>query len=357
MDARANRPLTEVRDRPEQPDPIGRHPPLRSTRPPWIGMVAIAVVLLTVSVALDAPPHEPRTSASIGPASEDIRSGTSLGTGFVDPISNLSIGAGVPVSWSVAGSSAEAQEAVDPVTHDLYATWMSSGWIWFARSNDSGSSFSRAQIVAGSQSFSNATVFAQSWDPAIATSVNGTVYVAFINANTSVNNLGSPVIAVSYDHGRTFAFSTQVYVPRPTGASDRPFVAVGPNGSVYLTWDDAPRLGLVQFLCSGNDSCSFAAGDLNTVFSRSLDGGHTWSRIVSLSPNFPDGGAWTAPILVEPTGRIDVLYGAYHTASGVPTLSHGREFFTTSNDSGSTWSRPVLVGNRSEEHTSELQSL
>ncbi|MCI4361313.1 MAG: hypothetical protein L3J91_06370, partial [Thermoplasmata archaeon] len=128
----------------------------------------MTVSLLLTASAVPWHPDLGRPGADVGALTFSARS---VGT-------TVSRGTGFPVSWSVAGQSAEAQEAVDPVTHFVYAAWMSGGWIWFARSADGGASFGRAQIVAGSQSFSNATTFAQSWNPAIATSANGTVYVA-----------------------------------------------------------------------------------------------------------------------------------------------------------------------------------
>jgi hypothetical protein len=322
---------------------IARSGPWSRIRRLGIALVSVALLGLTVPAATadhEYLTHHRGSSANSYHAAAALLFSTSPALGVL----RGSVGHGSPVSWSVPGSNAEAEEAVDPVTHYIYTAWMSAGWIWFARSTDHGVSFGPAQIVAGSQSFSNNTTFAQSWDPSVVTSANGTVFVGFISANTSNNNLGSPFVAVSYDHGKTFAFSARVFVPGPQGASDRDFLAVAPNGTLFATWDYAPNVNKVQTLCSLSYSCSFAAGDLNAVFARSSDGGHTWSPVVHLSPDYPHGGAWSAPISVEPNGRIDVLYAAFHTAPRTLLLGHGHEYFTTSTNGGRSWTCPVLVG-------------
>ncbi|MCI4351498.1 MAG: glycoside hydrolase [Thermoplasmata archaeon] len=304
--------------------------------------------LLTLSGVLNVP---------LRPLHDGLRAGIDFAQGHARGASprlgghvagpTVRVGSTIPVSWSVPGANGEPMEAVDPVTHALYATWMSGGsspGIWFTRSTDGGASFAPAQIVLGSQNFTNNTTSAFSWDPSIVTSSNGTVYVAFIHANSSDNNSGAPFVAVSYNHGRSFAFVTQVFRPNPLGADDRDFIAVAPNGTLYMTWDYAPNVGQVQFNCVGAYSCSFAAGDLNIVFARSVDGGHHWSRSVHVSPGFPHGGAWSAPVVVERDGHLAVLYAAFRTAPVTLALSDGHEFFTTSSDGGATWSSPVLVG-------------
>ena len=53
---------------------------------------------------------------------------------------------------------------------------------------------------------------------------------------------------------------------------------------------------------------AFKAGDVNTVIQRSTDGGRTWGPIIPVSPGFPRGGGYSAPVLVEPDGRVLFLY-------------------------------------------------
>jgi hypothetical protein len=261
----------------------------------------------------------------------------------IGPSATVHVGPEVPVSWSIPGTNAyfgfnDPTEAVDPVTHDIFVAWMGSTGIEFARSTDHGASFGAALTVPGSADFSNSTTLAESWNPSIAVAPNGTVYVAFIDSNTT-NSLpypASPVVAVSYDHGQSFAFSS-VVLPHQSGISwsDRPYIAVAPNGDVDLTFNFVPNVGRLNF--------SAFLG--NVVFARSTDGGHRWSHLVRVSPGFPYSGAYPNALVVERTGQIDLLYGGFPTNGSSAQYAPGREFFADSLNDGRTWTVPVALGN------------
>src|SRR5206468_6975173 len=58
------------------------------------------------------------------------------------------------------------------------------------------------------------------------------------------------------------------------------------------------------------------------------------------------GGVYSAPIVAERNGTLDVLYWQHRTDPTTLAVSPGREYFTRSTDGGSTWSQPVPVGPR-----------
>src|SRR5579863_6021944 len=147
------------------------------------------------------------------------------------------ITAATDISAGCAGNNSEVEEAFAPPGY-VYAEWIGCGGIGFARSVDSGRHFGSALTVPGSRGFS--------WDPAITVAADGTVYAAYMHARGSSYY---PVIAVSRDHGASFA---QVHPDRPPGPGnwgDRDFIAAGPSGELYLTWDYGPSLRAVKTVC------------------------------------------------------------------------------------------------------------
>jgi photosystem II stability/assembly factor-like uncharacterized protein len=168
------------------------------------------------------------------------------------------------------------------------------------------------------------------------------VYAAFMKA-TPLHIF--PVVAASFDHGRTFPQVTEVAPSTLGNWGDRDFIAVGPTGTLYLTWDYGPSVRDIKLACSKIGSCSFSAGDLNAVVQKSTDGGRSWGSIVHVSPGFPASGADAAPLLVGPDGQIYVEYQGYHVSSLTKfTLTTAHSFVTSSADDGSTWSAPVRIG-------------
>ena len=238
------------------------------------------------------------------------------------------------ISAGCAGNSSEVEEAFAPPGF-VYADWIGCGGIGFARSADSGRHFGAPMTVPGSRGVS--------WDPAIAVAADGTVYAAFMR---SAGRSSYPVIAVSHDHGATFTQVHEDLPPEPGNWGDRDFIAAGRGGQLFLTWDYGPSAGAVRTLCARSGSCSYAAGDLNVVIQASGDCGATWGPIVHLEPGFPLGGGYSAPLVVAPDGRVDVLYDAHPTDPGSDAVHPGHEYFSSSAD-GAHWApdpRPLWPG-------------
>ena len=239
------------------------------------------------------------------------------------------------------GQNAEVEQAVDPALGYVYEDWMGCRGIGFARSTDGGRTFQPPISMPGTVG-SNVNT----WDPAVAVGPDGTVYAAFMLARSAQ---WFPVVAASFDHGATFSQVTQLVPPDQKNWGDRDFIAVGPDGTVYVTWDYGPDRSTVTFLCDPTGSCGFATGQLNVVMQRSSDHGRTFTPIGApgslVSPGFPASGGDSAPMVIEPSGRIDVLYQGYHiTNTTTYAMDPGFEYFTSSSDHGLTWSAPVRLG-------------
>jgi hypothetical protein len=151
-----------------------------------------------------------------------------------------------------------------------------------------------------------------------------------------------PVVAASFDHGVSFPQVSTDLPPHRGNWGDRDFIAVSKTGTVYLTWDYGPSAAEIKLLCSPTGSCAFSAGDFNAVIQKSADGGKTWGPITHVEPGFPLGGGYGAPLVVQPNGRIDVLYIGHPTDPGTLKVHPGYEFFTTSR-TGTDWTRPLKL--------------
>jgi hypothetical protein len=252
------------------------------------------------------------------------------------PGASYTIGATVDLSGSCPDSNAEVEQAADQKLGYVYEDWMGCRSIGFARSTDGGKTFGSPVSLPGASGAHN------SWDPAIAVAPNGTVYAAFM---VSRNDQSYPVVDASFDHGRSFSQVTSLAPSQPKNWGDREFIAVGPGGTVYVTWDYGPSAAAVTYICSPGGSCGFATGDVNVVMQKSTDGGRTFGPMTYVSPGFPASGGDSGPIVVEPSGRIDVLYQDYPITNPTTyTMAPGYEEFTSSTDGGRTWSAPVRVG-------------
>ncbi len=254
---------------------------------------------------------------------------TSQATGFT-------VGPPTTVSAACPGQNAEVLQAVDRRLGYVYEEWMGCRGIGFARSTDGGHTFDAPIALPGTRGLIN------SWDPAVAVAADGTVYAAFMIAKAGDYY---PVVATSFDHGVSFPQLASLLPPDHKNWGDRPFLAAGRDGTVYLTWDYGPDRSVVTYICDPNGSCAFATGDLNVVIQRSHDHGKTWGSMIPVSPGFPASGGDSAPLLVEPNGTIDLSYQGYHITNPTTyTMDPANTYFTSSTDGGATWSRPVRLG-------------
>jgi hypothetical protein len=223
-----------------------------------------------------------------------------------------------------AGQNAEVEEAT--AAPDLiYQLWIGCGGIGYARSTDGGATYSAAVEMAGSGG---------GWDPSIAVGPTGIVYAAYM-----LNSGGYyyPVVTASFDQGATFTQTNDLRPPASGNWGDRDFIAVGPDGTIYVTWDYGPDASNVKLLCSSGGSCAYSNGELNAVVQKSTDGGKTFGPITPIGPGYPLMGGYSAPVLVSPSGTVDSLYWGHQTDPNTFALSPGYEYFTDSTDGGTTW--------------------
>jgi hypothetical protein len=276
-----------------------------------------AVALVVAMLAAPAAHATPRLAPVVGPVTKVSKNCKTLSFG-----------------------NAEVETASDPRHGYVYDLWINCAQIGFARSADGGRTWGRAIDVP------RPAHARTSWDPAIVVGPSGTVYAAFMVFDVKLKS-SYPVVDISTDHGATFRVR-KLSSPHPGNFGDRDFIAVGPRGQIYVTWDYGPDAKTVKSICFTGGSCAFKAGDVNAVVQKSTDGGRTWSAPVPVAPGFPHSGSISAPILVTPSGRVDVLFERYQVSPVTLALGPGHDYFTSSGDGGKSWSRPVMLGSATD---------
>lgn len=244
-----------------------------------------------------------------------------------------------------SGQNAEVEEAIRGSY--VYVEWIGCAGIGFARSTNGGKTYGPSITLPGSYRAGCTTYCKYySWDPAITVAPSGTVYAAFMYQNNRTSSYPVVDASFNKGATFTQKSSLPVPTSTdPYGNwADRDFIAVGAHGDVFVTWDYGPSSSEIQIICSPIGSCSFTGGDLNAVVQKSTDGGKKWSPLKPISPHFPLGGADMAPIVSQPNGTLDVLYQAFPTDPVTRDLSPGNEYFSRSTDGGTTWSTPLEIG-------------
>lgn len=165
------------------------------------------------------------------------------------------------------------------------------------------------------------------------------------------------VVASSGDGGTTWQTST--LMPwQPTSAGDEfSALAVGKDGTVYLTWQYCPSTGFGQNECSNSKAY--------IVFSKSIDGGKTWSKQKLIAQvTLATGGCTCGQVGTLPGTKIGVpdtpavgidnstgahagyLYVVMYNWTG----TYMQVQVVHSKDGGNTWSKPVPVAPATATH-------
>jgi hypothetical protein len=291
-------------------------------RPAW--HLTATGVLVAAAVATPTAAAAAHGGASLsGPAVESAATVTYS----VGPIRDISVGC------PGTGDISDAVDASRDYVYQEFEGCDHGNGIGFARSTTGGDSYTPPVALPDSSG---------GWDPWLAVAPDGTVYAAFMN---TIDHRTYPVIDVSDDYGSTFSVDQSLRPRRDHNWGDADYIAVGSNGTLYVAWDYGPSNAEVKSKCSSIGSCWATNGDLNVVVQSSTDDAKTFTPISVVNPGYPDGGTDEGDVAIAPDGAVDVLYEGYQvTNPKTLKLADGHEYFSTSNNSGRTWSAPVEVG-------------
>jgi uncharacterized repeat protein (TIGR01451 family) len=213
-------------------------------------------------------------------------------------------------TWSTANISNNAGSSGEPsITTDgtnLYVTWQDNTFgnveILFSKSTDGGTTWSSPANISNNGGFS--------FEPSI--TADGTnLYVTWYDDSSGNSEI---LFSKSTDGGTTW--SSPVNISNNARFSERPSItADGTN--LYVTWHDG----------------SFGFPEI--LFSKSTDGGATWSSPVNISNN---GGFSEFPSITTVGTNLYVTWGD-------SSFGNVEILFSKSTDGGTTWSSPVNISN------------
>ncbi len=205
--------------------------------------------------------------------------------------------------------------------HNHYAVWWQGG---FSRSTDDGLTWESPLDVGGDQ-FAYATV-----------GPSGELWVGSWSGDAVAVrqslNAKDPGQTPTFGPARIINLGDPIWNPpvNPDGAACQLYIAVDNSGTNRQGW-----IYVMSSAVNGNDPA-------DVMFSRSTDGGATFSAPLRVNDDTPGNGAyqWMAAMSVAPNGRIDIVW--FDTRDNLATQD-SRLYYTYSNDGGDSWApdRPL----------------
>ena len=199
---------------------------------------------------------------------------------------------------------------------NLYTAWTEyEGTLWFRRSTDRGSSFSRPFRVAGGGDAKPAR------GPSLAVDARGEVYLAWTVGEDRAANIR---FAKSTDQGRSFGEPRIVFDSE--GHADAPKLVVDGKGTLHLVYAESPAGPFERYRIG---------------YTRSNDGGRSFEALKEIaSPHTEQFASVHFPALsVDGQDNLYVIWELFPRRRG---YSQGLGF-TVSSDAGRTFAPPSVV--------------
>ncbi|TLZ59869.1 MAG: exo-alpha-sialidase [Methanobacteriota archaeon] len=229
---------------------------------------------------------------------------------------------GTTYFYNDAPNFADKESAAHDAAGDLY-------WVWntdaptrqdlaFARSSDGGATWTPKVLVSGPGTLGGIVQVAP----------DGTVLATWWSYAS--DNI---LFDRSFDGGATWGSDIRVNdipgsaaSPLPSDPPVLPSMAVAPNGTIYIAYEDY-RNGRP----GGTPN-----GDMDVFIARSSDSGSTWSPGIRLNDDTTTARQWMPDLAIDPFGGIHVAWEDDRT--GAHNI-----YYTNSTDGGTTWGPNLRV--------------
>jgi hypothetical protein len=291
-------------------------PDVRATDP-WVAITRDGVVLVVALTTTGGTFQAGATNAV------QVARSTDGGRTFLPPVTVLRSGG--------AFFSDKETMTADPTDgRFVYAVWDrliegAGGPTWFARSVDGGVTWEDARIIQGFNGES------QSIGNLIRVLPDGTLVNLYMYLQGGEDNVELAQVQVirSTDKGATWSAPIVVadYMGRGARAPNAiavrdgsiiPQMAVAPNGTLYVVWQDARFTGVRDAI----------------AISRSTDGGLTWSAPTRVN-SAAQAAAFTPQVHVRGDGVVGVTFFDFRSEAGVGAQAD--YWLARSADGGATW--------------------
>ncbi|HTA25816.1 MAG TPA: sialidase family protein [Terriglobales bacterium] len=230
------------------------------------------------------------------------------------------------------------------------------GLIAFQKSTD-GANWSAPEIALGSPSRYELPLYGSlAVDTNLSSPYVNSLYVSAVVLNEPDQNKNQVVVSHSSDGGASWKAVKVAPAQTYPASDDFTSMAVGRDGTVYLDW---------QYCSGSGPSAGCGNGTAYVLFSKSVDGGNTWSfptlmTVVTvdnspchcgsgLLPNTDDIRVYNYPA-IGVDNSDGPFAGTLYVAAYSWTGTYMRVGVIHSTDGGNTWSKPVPVASAQYTH-------